>query len=417
MMNELLPSSNGLNADFSSYIISQIKDSLNKKENVSVASRGKWYDGTSAATTASDADITFRSMHEALCDLDSLILMYGNFYQDGRTTNLGVFPINVSVTVGNATYPLFFDNGEPAKKMSLGTRALTDELKISIKKGTRFFVNTHAVSVVGERRPKGLTIIGSSNPGEGIMPGDATTGAFTSTNNNPYYAYGPMVILGQPSRLKPFKTVGICGDSISQGAGHTNNSVDGKPVGEVGYMQIGAMRAGWGYVSAGMNGQKASDFAEAGKRVQQLQMMQDCDLVIIEYGTNDLADASRTFEQIKEYLLSIHQTFWSMGIPTAQTTISPQTNSTDSWDTLEKQTAKNSSFAPGPDSVRGRLNRWVMNNEDGVKGIDVNPAWESAPESGLWGVSPKSTGDGVHPNNYGHGNYAANTVKEFLLRQ
>lgn len=385
-----------------------------KKGNVSVASRSKWYDGT-YLTTEADADATFRTMHEALCDIDSLILMYGNIYQDGRTTTLGVFTINVSIDVGSDTYPLFFNNGEPTKKMNLGARVVTDELRVSIKKGTRFFVRTHVVSVVGERRPKGLTIFGGQNSGEGIMSGDATTGTFTTTNVNPYFAYSPLVVLGEPSRVKDFKTVGICGDSISAGAGHANVSVDGKPVGEVGYMQIGAMRADWGYVSAGMNGQKAQDFASPTKRTTQLQMLKNCDLVIVEYGTNDLADATRTFENIRDYLLSIHQAFWSMGIPTAQTTISPQTTSTDSWATLENQTVKNANFAPGPDSARGKLNRWIMNNTDGINGIDVNPAWESSPESGLWGVSPKTTTDGVHPNSFGHDNHAANAVRDYLL--
>lgn len=381
------------------------------KRNVSVASRGKWYQGSSAGTAV---DVTFRSMHEALCDLDSLVLMYGNFYQDGRTTGLAPLEINVSVDVDSKTYPLFFNNGEAKKIIALGASALSDELRISIKKGTRFFVRTHIHLNAGEKHPTGLTLLGGQNVGEGIMTGDATTGTFTSETPNPLFAYAPLVILGEPSRQRPFKTVGLCGDSISTGAGHTNASVDGKPVGDLGFMQIGALRAEWGYVTAGMNGQKASDFADPSKRTNQLKMMKDCDLVIVEYGTNDLA-AGRTFEQLRADILSIHKLYWSMGIPTAQTTIAPQTTSTDAWATLENQAPVNMHTAGGEESTRSKINNWIRSNTDEIICIEIADLWESSRNSGLWGVDPKLTNDGVHPNNTAHDNAAANAVRDYLL--
>ncbi|QCT03832.1 hypothetical protein E6C60_3121 [Paenibacillus algicola] len=378
----------------------------------SVASRGKWYSGTSDGTAI---DVTYRSMHEALCDLESLVLMYGNFYNDGRSTNLGVPKINVSIDVDGVTYPLFFDNGNSHKTLPLGARTITDEIRISIKKGTRFFVRTHVLLNTGEKHPTGLTVIGAQNPGEGLMEGDATAGTFTSQNNNPKYAYAPLVILGEPAHRVNFKTVGFCGSSSSTGAGHTNTRVDNFPVGEVGFMQIGALRAGWGYVTAGQNGQKASDFVQLIKRTNQLQMLKNCDLVIVQYSSNDLADSSTTFEVLKENILKIHQVYWNMGIPTAQVTVNPRTTSTDGWTTLQNQTPINANFAPGANSARGKFNAWVMNNNDGIVGIDCNKGWESSPDSGLWAVDPTRTSDGIHPNNNGHGFVAADAVQDYLL--
>ncbi|WP_162939192.1 SGNH/GDSL hydrolase family protein [Paenibacillus lautus] len=384
---------------------------------VSVASRGKWYDKQSNGT---DIDITYRSVHEVLCGLNSQVLMYGNFYNDGRITGLSPYTINVSVDIDGVTYPVFFDNGQTHKTVPPGGRVLSDELQVYVPSAPdgakpRIYVRTHVVVNAGEKYPVGLTLAGGSNPGEGVMPGDATSGAFTSTTPNPLYALTPLAIYGKPAASsRGFKTVGLCGDSISVGAGRALAPVDGRTAGEVGFMQIGAMRAGWGYVSIGMNGQKASDFAAASRRVNQMHMVKDCDLVIVEYGTNDL-NSGRTFEQVRNDLLTIHNAYWEMGIPTIQTTIAPRTTSTDGWVTLQGQSAAHAFTAGGSSSARSQLNDWIRNNKDNIKCLEIADIWESERNSGLW--KPKLTGDGIHPNNTGHDNEAANAVRDFLLSQ
>ncbi|MGG4090549.1 SGNH/GDSL hydrolase family protein [Paenibacillus lautus] len=386
---------------------------------VSVASRGKWYDKQSNGT---DIDVTYRSIHEALCGFNSQVLMYGNFYNDGRTTGLSPYKINVSVDIDGTTYPVFFDNGQTHKTVPPGGRVLSDELQIYVppvpegSPSPKIFVRTHVVVNPGEKYPVGLTLAGGSNIGEGIMPGDVTTGTFTSTTPTPLYGLTPLALYGRlTASSKRFKTVGLCGDSISVGAGRTVAPIDGRPAGEVGFMQIGALRAGWGYLSIGMNGQKASDFVSPARRMHQMHMIKDCDLVIVEYGTNDL-NAGRTFEQLKADLLAIHQAYWEMGIPTVQTTIAPRTNSTDGWSTLEGQTPAHANTAGGPDSVRSRINGWIRNNSDNIRCIEIADIWESARNSGLWKVNPSLTSDGIHPNNQGHDNAAANAVRDYLLR-
>lgn len=385
---------------------------------IAVASRGKWYDKQSSGT---DIDVTYRSVHEVLCGFNSLVLMYGNFYNDGRVTGLSTYTINVSVDIDGVTYPVFFDNGQTQKTIPPGGRVLSDELQVHVDvpegQKPRMFVRTHVVVKDGEKYPVGLTLAGGSNPGEGIMPGDATAGTFTSITPNPLYALTPLALYGKPTVLsKRFKTVGLCGDSISVGAGRTLGPIDGRPAGEVGFMQIGAMRAGWGYVSIGMNGQRASDFANPLRRINQVNMVKECDLVIVEYGTNDL-NAGRTSDQIWADLLTIHKSYWAMGIPTVQTTIAPRTNSTDGWATLEGQTPAHANTAGGPDSERSKLNDRIRRNLDGIRCIEIADLWESSRNSGRWKVAPKHTGDGIHPNNYGHDNEAANAVRDYLLRQ
>ncbi|MFK4167726.1 hypothetical protein ACI2LM_15915 [Paenibacillus lautus] len=384
------------------------------KKSISAISRGKYYSTPSDGT---NNDLTYQSKHEVLGDCFGLQLLYGNFYQDDRTTDLSPFELNVSVFVNGVNYPMFFDNGNVKKRFALGTMGLTDVLPLSLKRGDMIYVRTHVVQNAGEKHPRGLLLFSSPN-NEGYTLGD-TTETPTAVTPVPGTLYGltPLALYATPSpSAGKFRTVGICGSSSSTGTGRSNTVLEGHPQGDIGFIQIGAMRAGWGYVTTGMNGQKASDFAEPVKRRSRLQMMKDCDLVIVQYSSNDLSDNTMTFEKLRDNLLKIHQGFWDMGIPTAQVTVNPRTNSTDNWTTLENQSPINANFAAGPESVRGRYNAWVMNNTDGIKGIDANIGWESSPNSGKWGVVPqKTTDDGIHPNTYGHDNAAANAVRDYLL--
>lgn len=380
---------------------------------VSVLSRGKWYDKASNGTT--DKDLTYRSVHEVLCDCTGIVVMYGNMFNDGRTTGLTPLTLNVTIEAGGVIYPFQWDNGNMSKVLQPGSRAVSDVLRITLKKGERVLIRTHVRVEDGGKYPLGLTIAGGSNLGEGVMQGDATTGTFTTTTPNAVFAYTPLAIYGTPSpSAGRFKTVGISGDSISAGAGRSIAPIDGRPAGEVGFMQIGAMRAGWGYVSIGMNGQKASNFGPS-NRINQLEMVKDCDLVIVEYGTNDMSTTGITLEKAWSDIVAVHQAYWAMGIPTVQTTIAPRTSSTDGWTTLENQSPAYESTAGGPLSIRSQLNDRIRNNTDNIRHIEIADFWESARNSGLWKVNPSYTSDGIHPNNQGHDNEAANAVRDYLL--
>lgn len=384
------------------------------KKPVSAISRSKYYSTTSDGTKV---DLTYQSKHEVLMNCYGLILAYGNFYNDDRTTDLAPYTVNVSIHYKGVTYPLTFDNGNNTKRVELGSLVYTDPLPINMELGDTFHVRTHVVQNTGEKHPRGLLLFSSPNQ-EGASDGD-TTGTAAAVTPTPGTLYGltPLALFATPAANAKQKVVGFVGSSSSVGTGRSNTVWNGHPQGDLGYLQIGAFMAGWSHLNLGMNGQKASDFAQFAKRRSRVQLAKDCDLVIVQYASNDLSSASTTFEDLRADLLTIHKLFWDMGIPTAQTTVNPRTNSTDGWTTLQNQTPINANFAPGPDSTRGKYNRWTMKNTDGIKGIDCNPGWESAPESGLWRVSPKATDDGIHPNTFGHDNAAAEAVRDFLLRQ
>lgn len=323
----------------------------------------------------------------------------------------------MSIHYKGVTYPLTFDNGNNTKRVELGSLVYTDPLPINMELGDTFHVRTHVVQNTGEKHPRGLLLFSSPNQ-EGASDGD-TTGTAAAVTPTPGTLYGltPLALIATPTANAKQKVVGFLGSSSSVGTGRSNTVWNGHPQGDLGYLQIGAFMAGWSHLNIGMNGQKASDFVQFAKRRSRVQLAKDCDLVIVQYASNDLSDAGMTFETLRNNLLTIHKLFWDMGIPTAQVTVNPRTNSTDGWTTLQNQTPIDANFAPGTDSARGKYNRWTMKNTDGIKGIDCNPGWESAPESGLWRVSPKATDDGIHPNTFGHDNAAAEAVRDFLLRQ
>lgn len=401
--------------DYGALALELAKRPQKLRDSISTISRGKYY---SAISDGTNVDLTYQSKHEVLADCHGLSLLYGNFFQDERTTGLAPFTLKVSVYVNGANYPMFFDNGNVSKRFDLGAMGRTDSLGITLKKGDMIFVRTHVKQEPGEKHPRGLLLFSSPN-NEGYTLGDTTStaGAVVPVAGT-LYGLTPLALFANPSpSADSFKTLGICGSSSSTGTGRGNTVLEGHPQGDIGFLQIGAMRAGWGYVTIGQNGQKASDFAEPLKRRNRVQMTKDCDLVIIQYASNDLSDSKETFESIKENLLRVHGAFWDMGIPTAQVTVNPRTNSTDGWTTLVNQTPINANFAPGPNSTRGRLNAWIMKNDDGVRGIDTNMGWESSKDSGLWRVDSVCTSDGIHPNTFGHDNAAANAVRDFLLRQ
>jgi lysophospholipase L1-like esterase len=166
-------------------------------------------------------------------------------------------------------------------------------------------------------------------------------------------------------------------------------------------MQIGAMRAGLGYVSLGMNGQRSDGFINNARR-NRMMLAQRCDKAVVEYGTNDLENGT-TLENIKSYLSNIWEALHVRGVKQIyQTTIVPRTTSTDNWATTTNQTPTKAATSGGPDSTRTLLNEWIRSKPSpylaGI--IDIAPATEYGVNTGLW--LPNKTPDGIHPNTQTH---------------
>lgn len=378
-------------------LIKTIKPTKRPKDFYPTISRGKWYQGV---LNTPDTDVTFRTKHEALVDCHTLRLEFGNFYQDDdpvRITSLDTFTLNCTVEVGSKFYDVTFEGNGTTVKVPPGTQVISNSLSIELSKGDTFYVRAHLTIPTAGKFP--YNIITTKGNGEGKTAGDQTksTAAFPTAT---LAAFGPLAIYATPTNPN-FEAVACIGDSISVGANHDGNiSVDGHIPGEIGFMQIAAMRSGRGYITLGMNGQMSSGFV-SDKRMRRMILASRCDVAIVNYGTNDLAQ-QRPLSEIQANLLDIWKALKMRGLRVYQTTITPRTNSTDNWTTTSGQTPINSFTSGGTGSPRTNLNEWIRSKPgphlDGV--IDVAALVESGENSGLW--APGKTPDGTHPNTETH---------------
>lgn len=367
-------------------------DDTRRNRETYALSRTKWYQGILDASSWSAEGITFRSKHVALTDCHSIVLEYGNFYQDDDPVRLAdCVPFDLTVAVQVEGSARFYDvtwDGNTKETFNPGARIKSDPIGMELSKGQSMIVS---VFFQGTKFPHGL--VSQISNGEGARTGNllkSTT--FSPTSQailNPLAIYAKTADVG-------FETIACIGDSISLGASFGNEVFTGYPQGELGFMQLAAMQSGRGYISLGMNGQALDGF-EPYKRLRRMDLASRCDIALINYGTNDLT-GTKTISQLQAYYLDVWKAAKMRGMRVYQTTITPRTTSTDSWVTVGKQSPLNARFGFGSSSDRAVLNKWIRSipseHLDGY--IEVADIVETSRDSGVW--KPGTTPDGIHPN-------------------
>lgn len=378
-------------------------------------SRVKWYQGVLNTT---DADTTFRTRHEVLTDCHSIVLEYGNFYQDDDPSRLAsLFPYTIKVVVEVVDYTgtirfldVTFGGGGVAVTVPVGGWVKSDPIGINLKKGEVLAVRTYVITDNPGKFPYG--VVGNAVNGEGKMAGDQLRNTnFTASNQTASLC--PLAIYGI-AKNKGFESVACVGDSISLGAGaDANLSVNGGLVGELGFMQIAAIKSGRGYISLGMNGQASNGF-QISSRPRRMALAKRCQVAIVNYGTNDTTQTNRPLAEIQGNLINMWEALQQAGLRVYQTTIVPRTNSTDGWVTEKNQTPVDPRTAGGPNSVRSMLNDWIRSvPSPALSGyIEAADPVETSRNSGIW--IPGMTKDGIHPTTMGH-NLAADAVLDKLM--
>lgn len=354
-------------------------------------SRCKWYQGVVDGSFG-NGELTFRSKHVALTDCHSLVLEFGNFYQDDdpvRLANCVSFDLTVAVLVEGSTR--FYDvtwGGKSKETFNPGSKIKTDPIGMELSKGQSIIVS---MFFQGTKFPYGL--ISQISNGEGVRAGNLLKSTTFSPTSQAIFS--PLAIYAK-TLDSSFESVACFGDSISIGANFGAAQFGSHPQGELGFMQLAALQSGRGYISLGMNGQSMDGF-EPFKRLRRMEIASHCDIALFNYGTNDLALTSKTVDQIKAYYLDNWKAAKMRGMRVYQTTITPRTTSTDSWSTVGNQTPINARHGFGPTSERAVLNDWIRSmpspHLDGY--IDVADVVETERNSGYW--RPKTTDDGIHP--------------------
>ncbi len=169
----------------------------------------------------------------------------------------------------------------------------------------------------------------------GTVP--AISGATTRNNGL------PLVFLGRYTGPGHLSVIGI-GDSILDGTGDQANPLPS--VAGHGFFNRAAVDANGANAIAMFNltrhGQTAANFANPARRQRQVQFLPFANVVVEEYGTNDLAsDGSGNATA----LLTNVNTIWSLARAAGvqkiiRTKLMPRTTSTDSWTSRAGQTPK-----------------------------------------------------------------------------
>lgn len=217
------------------------------------------------------------------------------------------------------------------------------------------------------------------------LPGTPMTAPFShAVTTGTYY---PAAILGMTTKASYY----LIGDSIDMG---TYDVVDS--TGNTGSLarSIGQTRA---YINAGI----PSDLAAyaVSNYTKRSALVQYCTHIICELGVNDFAKQSATSSALQANINTLRNMFPTK--PFYQTTITPATNSTDSWATTANQTT----FLGSSEAQRETFNGVVRAGSIGTGFFDVAAVVESSLNSGLWKVTGAADGyttDGIHPNQAGY---------------
>jgi lysophospholipase L1-like esterase len=253
----------------------------------------------------------------------------------------------------------------------------------------RFFYEATIAGTTGTTEPIWPTVEDAT-----IVDGTVTWKTRHVVEGLGMYGFTPTAITAKT--YKPEISVGIAGDSISNGAGDRNAAYN-NIADNYGFIIRALEASNIGYTSFGYSGQQTTNFMGA-NRLYISPLLETCTHFIGSYGINDVnkpTDAAT----IKANIIDICKMARRRGLKVYWTTLAPLSTSTDVWATIANQTAK---FP----LVRAEINNWLRGGADGyIDGcIDSGAAVEEGTDTGIWKVGHVLTSDnlGIHPNHVGH---------------
>lgn len=381
-----------------------------------------------ATAQASDGGISVftRNRHTLRADVTELAVRLPNWFamRNGDKFETAVqaqTAVSVSIEYPAGTLVLMSFNGASQGFMDAGGEICTDFLPISLPAGTEIKIRIALFSSTGyihaNFRQNDYAAEGST--GSTARVGDLTRRFGTPDPATRSVGTWPIGII---ARTTHGGVLGI-GDSIVEGTGDSYAAADAT---DGGFGLIGRAVSGThAYISGAMAGDDIETILKScAKRLSLAHYVKN---IIFEHGVNSIAGGA-SLGGIKANML----TLWERGGQSArsgsrlfQTTITPETNSTDSWATLANQTAR-TNFSISGDGVREQLNDWLRDRAPILAGapaaigatgavragetghplygvFDVADVLESSRNSGKWkvdGAAGTYTTDGIHPTRF-----------------
>lgn len=259
------------------------------------------------------------------------------------------------------------------------------------------------------------------------------TGAPAPGSGLPSYAAAPTLVSYEPyDQTTP--CVVVIGDSITQGHGDDANAI-AYFTSNPGGWAIRALSAdgttgrslpGISNLNLACESEKAHAWVNGGTGKSRFQLIDDVDArTAWVLFTNDIANPVAT---LQADFIALWTALANRGLRVVAFTIPPRSTSTDNWATTANQTSSNTVIRPA-------ANQWLRAGAPidpttkaavavgtagalvaGAAGhpvsqiVDLCPAVETAPDSGIWKVTGTAFGytvDGTHPSSAGHAAMAA----------
>lgn len=263
-------------------------------------------------------------------------------------------PNNITVRAAvedqnNVIYPVFF-RGQRSVVIEPGGVVISDPVALETTVG--LWARTNVSVNSGEKWPlmeasgggTSLWVAEGGDTGTGANTDHSTSGSITGTG---VFMYRPIMVLASMDTI-PSKAVCGIGDSIATGTGDNTGPF---PDGGKAFIRR-AINNTLPLVMISMGGEMASTFVTDVHRQIRSTLIDGATSVICNLGRNDLAN-SQSSATISANLLAIATHCANKGAAFYQTTITPDTTSTDSWATAANQTPQ------AWTSVRVDLNTWL----------------------------------------------------------
>lgn len=393
---------------------------------------------------------TYRCQSRMSVGASDLQLLFANWYRGASATETvptNDITVTASVESPIGTYFQVTFGGKTSATINAGGQLLSDPVGVDLPAGTVFYVNTFvSVGSAGQKWP--LTKYGVFADNEGnnaAAPGtDVTLTGLPGGNFGNGYIYTPSLIVGKPYPSNgELARIALVGDSELQGY----QSQPAPYREDAGLVSLAPLK-NYPVTMLAMFGEQAGVGGNGGfsvntYRLRRAPLLAGITHAITDYGINDLA-ASKTAAQIEAGQAVIWGVLYNRGITAYQTTLMPQTTSTDSWATTGNQTVKSW------ESSRVAINTWLRAGAPldpnaltpvavGTSGAVTAPVYdgtgalvsagsgthylagvlefadtvESARDSGLWKVTGSAYGytcDGIHPSGQTTTGYASMTA-------
>ena len=326
--------------------------------------------GRAARPTAFSAltGVTFQRVYQLYTDAASVRLVFANLAQPGSANatpeaSAGPFTLKVGVIwdynngSGGTLVPVTF-GGARSVTANQWQVLISDPIDVSYTQRTgSFFVVRSYVTQSGTNLPITNTPWGTNTGNESGWYEGYISGDFTDTAGNSWVGntndgssqYGPTAVCGWGTDGKN-RSVMISGDSIAAGTGYQIGS------GAFGFVSYALHQAKIGAVNLAHSGETGQIVNTYGNYAHRLGLVAGgCKYAIDQYGQNDIFANARTTAQVKADLLAHWEYLARRGMTVYRTTMTPDTNSTDTWQTVSGQTSVNA----GSEAVRQQINQWL----------------------------------------------------------